>query len=510
MCIRDRYQRRVHGEEEATPDSHSNRDILRPKERRASRLSIPNPEEEGDFDRQQSFRPGSLAHIDESRHEERIPHGFTMGNIIEAQSPDGRLSMFSPKLGLQKEDYGRPSQQTSSRRREEEDIPEVVRSSAKKLSGIGRTSQRQQQVANSSGMQGHPRPSASRTLDSSDQGKSNLKPGFARFVLDDKNKEFIKPFVFTEEEIRDAFSTLDVHKYNYITAEEIAFFLDVLEENASREEIEEMVRMLDLDGSGKIRYDEFYRFASGQSLAPIGQAYPPSLKMLLEKQKNKEKERVLRQQRQMAKVSQLYTRGEGQRIEKKTSVEEEVDEGEQNDSEPEELKVDQKERKAELTVRLKEIQFNAEKFMRQAERMKEWFEENKAKLNYDDFLRQLQMPEAETTKEIFEFMKPLNSKEDRVDVREAMIILGTCVSLPPNDKLEIAFNLYDFEGEGLIRLENMKAVLRCFNLQCNPKRVLKKFDTIYATKAVEDRNWITRELFYELAREYPDLFFSRL
>ena len=41
------------------------------------------------------------------------------------------------------------------------------------------------------------------------------------------------------------------------------------------EEIDEMVRMLDVDGDGQVNFKEFYKMASGQSLAPIGVALPP-------------------------------------------------------------------------------------------------------------------------------------------------------------------------------------------------------------------------------------------
>jgi hypothetical protein len=35
-----------------------------------------------------------------------------------------------------------------------------------------------------------------------------------------------------------------------------------------------MIRMIDVDGDGEVNYREFYKMASGQSLAPLGQAMP--------------------------------------------------------------------------------------------------------------------------------------------------------------------------------------------------------------------------------------------
>ena len=64
----------------------------------------------------------------------------------------------------------------------------------------------------------------------------------------------------------------------YIGASEIRFVLDAMGEEVTDEEIVEMIRMLDIDGDGQCNYKEFYKMASGQSLAPIGVALPPPLK----------------------------------------------------------------------------------------------------------------------------------------------------------------------------------------------------------------------------------------
>jgi calmodulin len=56
----------------------------------------------------------------------------------------------------------------------------------------------------------------------------------------------------------------------YVGASEIRFVLDALGEACTDEEIDEMIRMIDIDGDGEVNYREFYKMASGQSLAPLG------------------------------------------------------------------------------------------------------------------------------------------------------------------------------------------------------------------------------------------------
>jgi hypothetical protein len=60
----------------------------------------------------------------------------------------------------------------------------------------------------------------------------------------------------------------------YIGASEIRFVLDALGEAATDEEIDEMIRLIDIDGDGQVNFKEFYKMASGQSLAPLGAAIP--------------------------------------------------------------------------------------------------------------------------------------------------------------------------------------------------------------------------------------------
>ena len=56
---------------------------------------------------------------------------------------------------------------------------------------------------------------------------------------------------------------------------------------ATEQEIKEMVRMLDIQGTGKVYFEEFLKMATGKSQSPIGIAYPPSIRLLNKKNLNK-------------------------------------------------------------------------------------------------------------------------------------------------------------------------------------------------------------------------------
>ena len=49
----------------------------------------------------------------------------------------------------------------------------------------------------------------------------------------------------------------------YIGASEIRFVLDALGEAVTDEEIDEMIRLIDIDGDGQVNFKEFHKMASG-------------------------------------------------------------------------------------------------------------------------------------------------------------------------------------------------------------------------------------------------------
>ena len=66
---------------------------------------------------------------------------------------------------------------------------------------------------------------------------------------------------FTEKEVQDAFAFIDLNHNSFISAGEIRHILICMGELITDEEIDEMIRMVDLDGDGQVSYEEFHRMA---------------------------------------------------------------------------------------------------------------------------------------------------------------------------------------------------------------------------------------------------------
>ena len=81
---------------------------------------------------------------------------------------------------------------------------------------------------------------------------------------------------FSDDEIIETFKVFDLNGNGYIGVAEVKFVLDYMKEDVTDEEVDEMIRMLDLDGDGQVSFKEFYKMATGQSLAPVGVSLPPA------------------------------------------------------------------------------------------------------------------------------------------------------------------------------------------------------------------------------------------
>jgi len=80
------------------------------------------------------------------------------------------------------------------------------------------------------------------------------------------DRVFYKP---TDQEIKDAFFTFDMSGNGFVGHSEIKFVLDALKANATDAEIDEMIRIVDMNKDNQVEYKEFWRMAAGETLEPV-------------------------------------------------------------------------------------------------------------------------------------------------------------------------------------------------------------------------------------------------
>ncbi|TPP59399.1 20 kDa calcium-binding protein (Antigen SM20) [Fasciola gigantica] len=67
-----------------------------------------------------------------------------------------------------------------------------------------------------------------------------------------------------ERDLRDAFRVLDKNKRGEIDVEDLRWILKELGDDLTEEEIDDMIRDTDTDGSGFVDFDEFYKLMTSE------------------------------------------------------------------------------------------------------------------------------------------------------------------------------------------------------------------------------------------------------
>jgi Ca2+-binding EF-hand superfamily protein len=83
--------------------------------------------------------------------------------------------------------------------------------------------------------------------------------------------------IYSDEEVREAFQSFDLDKNNYIGISELKHILAMIGERVTDDEVDEMIRLADTDGSGQVSFDGFYRlFGSKPSKSSIDISWSPT------------------------------------------------------------------------------------------------------------------------------------------------------------------------------------------------------------------------------------------
>lgn len=86
---------------------------------------------------------------------------------------------------------------------------------------------------------------------------NNQKNKLNNIVYDKKLINFPK---FEKSEIKEAFDCFDISCGGTISSQELKFIFKSLGENVSEEEIEEMIKLADIEGKGQVNYKHFEEF----------------------------------------------------------------------------------------------------------------------------------------------------------------------------------------------------------------------------------------------------------
>jgi len=314
----------------------------------------------------------------------------------------------------------------------------------------------------------------------------------------------------TEKEIVDTFNSIDINKDGYITADEIACFFEVLEENATDAEIDEMIRMLDFEGSGRVRFEDFYKLATGKNLSSNRRVSIP------DHNKNNDISKLDRvndntvsyfmnkdsfvgiMKRDSISISDSTTfLKDYDKLDRKTS---------NNDFQRKEsqsiVEFDRKERATYVKEFLKQIDLDENNYLEKYPKSMFSKDQNAYILSYKDFLEHFKLKDGDLPSFIFSLFSNDNSF---VDLRQILIAININLGFTLEDKISLAYDLYDTEDNGYILYNEAIKILTVFQMGDDHKKIEKKLQTILKRMNVIHEDSISREEFLAICESFPNL-----
>eukprot|EP00933_Yihiella_yeosuensis_P054944 TRINITY_DN53536_c0_g1_i1.p1 TRINITY_DN53536_c0_g1~~TRINITY_DN53536_c0_g1_i1.p1 ORF type:complete len:404 (+),score=82.39 TRINITY_DN53536_c0_g1_i1:97-1212(+) len=263
---------------------------------------------------------------------------------------------------------------------------------------------------------------------------------------------------FSDDEIKEAFTTFDLDSNRFVGAAEIAHILKIIGEEVTDEEIDEMINMCDSDGDGQVTFDEFYKMMTTPP-PPM----PPTLAA-----KNKQKAKL------QSNASKRYAKGLAGPV--KPEVELGLMDIDPMTGQP--IKKDWKQNQHEIRAAMEKAKgeraMSVETLIKklsggmgkikpsQIKRIYKRFQDididKSGAIDYEEFVQALSMDDGSVAKQMFRVFDMDGSGS--IELKEFIVVLSRYTSAAKTEKLKFAFMMFDEDGSGLIERRELIEMLR--------------------------------------------------
>ena len=272
---------------------------------------------------------------------------------------------------------------------------------------------------------------------------------------------------FTPQEIRDAFVAFDLDKNNFVGMVELRHILSNIGENASEEEVAEMIRMIDKDGDGQVAFEEFYELVSG------GQPVPPGL-----------------------------WSGPGGGAKSASAPKSGVARPGNN------MQVKAKERETKsrmLDDFAKKHNIRPDHIKKSFKKFQEGDSDRSGNISYSEFCEILDCEPSAAVQALFsQFDK---DKSGKVDLKEFMIGLSSFTSANKDERMQFAFAILDTDNSGSINMDELMKMLMANHFASSQEDVRRKALTIMQQADKDGNGVITLDEFKAVTKTFPNLVF---
>ncbi|RHY35397.1 hypothetical protein DYB32_000164 [Aphanomyces invadans] len=257
-----------------------------------------------------------------------------------------------------------------------------------------------------------------------------------------------------------AFKAFDLDHNNYVGAAEIRHVLINIGESPTDEEVDEMIRMVDIDGDGQVSFDEFYKMVTGGKEPPAGLFSPaagddPAATSAVS-----------------GAASSIQLRNE-----RKNTLEEF---SQDNNIKPESVK-------------------------KAFKRFQATDKDGSGQIDYTEFCEIMLVDPSPQCEKLFGLFD--NDKVGRIDVREFLIALSNFCGAEKEEKLKFAFMVFDDDGNGVLSKMELMKILKANHMASNESEVSRKADTIMSQGDKDGDGVITFDEFAVVSKKFPNILF---
>ncbi|KAH9058629.1 hypothetical protein Ae201684P_005971 [Aphanomyces euteiches] len=265
---------------------------------------------------------------------------------------------------------------------------------------------------------------------------------------------------FSDSEILEAFKAFDLDHNNYVGAAEIRHVLINIGESPTDEEVDEMIRMVDLDGDGQVAFDEFYKMVTGGKEPPAGLYRPVS---------------------DDAAAAAAPTSGAASSIQLRN------------------------ERKNALEEFAQDNNIKAESVKKAFKRFQATDKDGSGQIDYTEFCEIMLVDPSPQCEKLFQLFD--NDKVGRIDVREFLIALSNFCGAEKEEKLKFAFMVFDDDGNGVLSKMELMKILKANHMASNESEVARKADTIMSQGDKDGDGVISFDEFAIVSKKFPNILF---
>ena len=263
---------------------------------------------------------------------------------------------------------------------------------------------------------------------------------------------------FSDKEIREAFTSFDLDKNDFVGAAELRHVLVNIGENVTDEEVDEMIRMCDKDGDGQVSFDEFYRMVTGGR-------EPPS-------------------EKSSAPIAKSAGTGLG---DAPTSL------------------AARNQRKAALATFSVKNNIVFESLRKSLSRFRAADRDGSGMVDFAEFCEVLGVDASQDSEKLF--MQLDLDKSGTIDILETLIGLSTVVNATKEEKLKFAFSTFDVNGDNVLTRDELIKILKANHFSSDVSDVAKKADTIMSQADGDGDGVMNYEEFLTVNKKFPGILY---